>query len=55
LELAVRHVSHVRFATGKRGDLAGVDVESDDAESGPRELDRQRQSDVAEADDAEAG
>src|SRR5262249_28333891 len=35
--------------------FAGVDVEAGDVEPDARELDRERQADVAEADDADAG
>ena len=48
-----RDVGDVAAAGHQLGDLALVDVEADHAEAGARELHRQRQADVAEADDAQ--
>ena len=49
-----RHVADVRFAAVDRLGLARVDLEADGAQALSRELDRQRQPDVAQADDADA-
>ncbi len=49
-----RHVGDVADAAVQRAGLRGVDVVTNDVESGPGELDGQRQTDVAEPDDADA-
>ena len=49
-----RDVSHVRFTVPDAVDLRRIDVEADRLEAGLGELDRKRETDVAEADDARA-
>ena len=47
-----RHVVDVRAALVDRVDLTGIEVEPDGLVAGAAELDRQRESDVAETDDS---
>ena len=54
-DLGGRHVGDVRRARVDRVDLPRVEVDADGVEAGARELDGERQTDVAEADDADAG
>ena len=54
-DLLRRHVGDVRLAAVDRVDLPGVEIDADGLEAGARELDGERQADVAEPDDAGAG
>ena len=50
-----RYVLDVGLAAVDRVDLARVEIDAGGVEPGARELDGQRQADVAETDDADAG
>ena len=50
-----RHVRDVRLAAVDGVDLPGVEVDAGGLEAGARELDGERQADIAEADDADVG
>ena len=53
-EIGFEHVRDVALAGVDLIDLRRVDVEAGDVEAGARELDDERQADVAEADDTDA-
>ena len=54
-EVRRRHVRNVAAARHQFGDLLLIDVVADHRKAGAGEFDRERQADVAEADDAELG
>ena len=49
------HIGDVGVAAVHRGDLRRVDIDADGVEAGAPKLHGQRQADVAESDDADAG
>ena len=55
LEVAVGHIAHMRASVSDALDFRRVDVDAGRMEPAARELHEQREADIAEADDADAG
>ena len=54
-QLVRRHVGNVARPRAQTVDLRLIDVVADDVQAGFRKLDGERQSDISEPDDADAG